>query len=327
MPDSGTPTAPVTVVPEVPDDARMRDLIGRVTARVDVLEQVNKDQAEELAMYRMMEGEPAPTAAVAPPPAYQQPPFSYPLPQPPVPNTYPPYPPAAYPAQAPVASAYPAPAQVFYRQDPNTGQFIPIQMAAPTSQPAAPPAYAPVATPPASAPTRTVTPEAKRWQDIYDRLADDLQYFGKMHPRLADAKAAEIVREAVKSGDLNAALRSRAKEDDAVLNVLRERVIEDAKATGMVMPEAPPAPGMTPEGQPIQGEPFIVQPGVPVVVASSEAGMPATPTPRATVVPAATVVKPQSTTPTSPPPAEDGTPSLIAAAKAEMNHIDKAFGS
>jgi len=329
---NGNPTAPVTVVPGE-GDARTRDLIGRMDARLTAVEALNKEQAEELAWFKMMEGEQEPARQPVPaaPPQAAPVPAPHPLPQLPTAPVYPPQTPPA-PVYASQAAAN---APQLYYQDPTTGQLRPYS-AAPMPAPVAPPMRIPAATAPAPTPPaspRAASPEQVRWQKAYDSLADDLEFYGKMHPKVADKKAAEIIREAVTSGDLNAVLRAHAKEEPMLRAVIQERIAEDAKAAGLVMPAAvvEPVPG-TPEARK-PGEPYVSA-AEQVAVASKNTATPmkappAPTAPVAKVTPAEAtipVAKVPTVTPTSPPLAADETKGLVVAAKDTTQHIDEAFG-
>ena len=327
--ENGNPTAPVAVV-SGEGDARTRDLIGRMDARLTAIEALNKEQAEELAWFKMMEGEQEPARQPAPaaPPQAAPAPTPYPLPQ------LPTAPPA--PVYAPQAAANPP--QLYY-QDPTTRQLLPYSPAPAPVAPGYPPMRPPVQPPVAPAPTppaspRAASPEAVRWQAAFDKLAEDIQFFGNTHPRVADQKAAELIREAVKAGDLNAVLRAHAKEEPMLRAVIQERIAEDAKAAGLVMPAevVEPAPG-TPEARK-PGEPYVST-AVQVAVASKDAATPMKAAPATSTAPVAKVAPAEATTPvakvptvtpTSPPPAADEAQSLVTAAKDTTQHIDEAFG-
>lgn len=70
-------------------------------------------------------------------------------------------------------------------------------------------------------------------ESMYNEVADDLQYFAKLHPRHAEELAAKIVKQVSKTGDsLQEVMGQMARSNPSVAAVLRERLSQNAALVG-----------------------------------------------------------------------------------------------
>jgi hypothetical protein len=179
--------------------------------------------------------------------------------------------------------------------DPATGEYFQVPIAlfnAPASNaPAAP------------APDSSKSAANKFYENMFIGLADDLEYYGKMHPGKAEKLAARYVKQAEKTGEsIDVILRNEAKNNPDLIPLLKVRAEETAQAAGLKL-----APATEP---------------APVVPATPAAGAAITPVPPPNSAGAAGA----SVTRTTPPPAGTGTVDANEQAKAIGDHIDDIVG-
>lgn len=179
--------------------------------------------------------------------------------------------------------------------DPATGQYVEVPIAAaanPYAQPAAQ----------QGAPESDLgDAQQQTMVDNFGRVADNLQYYGQMHPRAAEAEAEAVIREQMRTGaSIDDILLKRSGSNEGVRLMLSKQL--ERMGAGLGADVTFPEPE-TPAEQPVPtpGTPSVpnVTGGTAAPQAVAEPVTPSTLVPQS-VIPA--VVGGASVTPNAPPP-------------------------